>query len=119
MGAARCERVMEESRMHMHKIECDTAVSTASPFQGSFEPIQVAEILLECDPKQPGTPICILQGEGGATQEVHAHPMRSRPGRYKARVKGEGVFNAIQISMARDKPSHLIRMKLVGSPAGS
>lgn len=105
--------------MHMHKIEADSPMNGDTPYRGSFEPIEIHEILIECDPKQPGTPICILQGEGGATQEVHAHPMRSRPGRYKARVKDHAIWTSIQVSMARGKPSHLIRMKLVGSsPAG-
>ncbi len=101
---------------HMQKIEAGADIGGENTFQQSFDPQVVDEVLLECDPKRSGIPVCILSDGDGHTEEVHGRGMSVRPGRYKSRVPGGRVWNNISVSMARGKTSHLIRLKLVGKP---
>ncbi len=103
---------------NMRVVQAGQDIDGNQAFEHAFEPLVVQEILLECDPKKPGIPICTLQSAAGETQEFHARALRSRPGRFKTRIPGEIAWSGVKVTMYRDKPSHLIAMKLVGKAPG-
>jgi hypothetical protein len=102
------------------ELQANKDVSADSPFEATFPPVDVDEILLEFDPKHSGPPLIVLSNSGGATKEVHPMPQRGREGRFVARFPNETTqWSAIRVGMLRGKRGRLVKVKLVAKTAGS
>lgn len=88
-------------------------VDGTAAFEGSFEPAEVHELMVEMDPKHCGPPICVLSDGGANSKEVHPLPLRGREGRYSAMVGGGVKYAKIRVTTARNIRARLVKVKLI------
>lgn len=98
------------------EIQVDAEIEGQQGIERAFQPLVVHGIMLEFDPKQDGSPICVLTGERGNTKEIRPLRSKARAGHFRHQIQGDEAWSSIRVSTFRGKKARLLKIKLVGKP---